>query len=108
MIPAHFICWNHFYSFLGSDPRPGNQEVWAAGESPYSFSTEPLFLIPSRRNLRQGSQEVGLAGMHCLFSREPIFLIPSGWDRKPWKPRDRVRRGAVHLFSREPLSLIPF
>ena len=69
---------------LGSDPRPGNQEVRAAGESPYSFSTEPLFLIPSRRDRRPGSQEIRLAGMHCtFFSREPVFLIPSGWDRSP-------------------------
>src|SRR3984885_13052322 len=103
MIPAHFICWNHFYSFLGSDPRPGNQEVWAAGESPYSFSTEPLFLIPSRRDLRQGSQEVGLAGMHCFFFEGTSFPRSFRLGPQPWKPRDRVRRGAVHFFSREPV-----
>src|SRR5579863_312940 len=73
MIPAHFICWNHFYSFLGSDPRPENQEVRAAGDSPYSFSTEPLFLIPSRRDRRQGSQEIRLAGMHRTFFRGNQF-----------------------------------
>jgi hypothetical protein len=80
MIPAHFICWNHFYSFLGSDPRPGNQEVRAAGDSPYSFSTEPLFLIPSWRDRRQGSQEIRLAGMHRTFFRGNQFssFLPAG------------------------------
>src|SRR6202453_1486584 len=73
MIPAHFICWNHFYSFLGSDPRPVNQEVRANGESPYSFSTEPLLLIPSRRDRRPGSQEIRLAGMHGTFFRGNQF-----------------------------------
>jgi len=65
---------------LGSDPRPGNQEVRAAGESPYSFSTEPLFLIPSRRDRRPGSQEIRLAGMHCTFFRGNQFssFLPGG------------------------------
>ena len=58
---------------LCSDPRPGNQEVRAGGESPYSFSTEPLFLIPSRRYRRPGSQEIRLAGMHCTFFRGNQF-----------------------------------
>jgi hypothetical protein len=38
LIPAHFLCRNHFYSFLPARPAPQeNQEVRAAGQSPHSF-----------------------------------------------------------------------
>ena len=74
MIPAHFICWNHFYSFLSVSTRvQETRRSGPAGESPYSFSTEPLFLIPSRRDRRPGSQEIRLAGMHCTFFRGNQF-----------------------------------
>ena len=95
---------------LGSDPPPGDQEVRAAGESPYSFSTEPLFLIPYSFPARPAPREPGDQARRDaphFFSREPVFLIPSGSDRSPGKPRDRARRDALHVFSREPVFLVP-
>ena len=98
MIPAHFICRNHFYSFLSVQTRvqetkrsgppesrrtlsrrnhfssflpgetgprePGDQ---ARRDALRFFSREPVFLIPSGSDRSPGSQEIGLAGMHCTF-----------------------------------------
>ena len=84
-------------------PRPGNQEVGTRGEAAVLFSTEPLFLIPSPARPAREPGDQARRMYPLLFSREPVFLIPSGWDRSPWKPRDRPGRDAPHFFSREPL-----
>jgi hypothetical protein len=97
MIPAHFICWNHFYSFLSvqtrvqeirrsgppetrrtlsrrnhfssfpARPAPREPGDQARRDAPHFFSREPVFLIPSRSDRSPGSQEIGLAGMHRTF-----------------------------------------
>ena len=93
---------------LGSDPRPGNQEVRGAGESPCSFSTEPLFLIPSGPRpvlAMQSGDRDRRESPHFVFEGT-TFTRSFPARLAPRKPGDRARRGAP-LFSWEPLSLIP-
>src|SRR5580700_2366032 len=93
---------------LGSDPRPGNQEVRGAGESPCSFSTEPLFLIPSgpRPVLAMQSGDRDRRESPHFVSREPLLLVRSRRDLRPGSQEIELAGGAA-LFSWEPLSLIP-
>ena len=84
MSPAHFICWNHFCSFLSFRPAsrkprgPGRRRVavlFLDGTTfPHSF--------PARPAPREPGDQARRDALH-FFSREPVFLIPSGWDRSP-------------------------
>ncbi len=84
MIPAHFICWNHFYSFLWF--RPASRKSGGQGRRRLAV----LFLdgttfphsFPARPAPREPGDQARRDAPH-FFSREPVFLIPSGSDRSP-------------------------
>jgi hypothetical protein len=99
-----FFRGNQFSSFLwlrrssgkpGDQPRRGRRIL---------FSTEPLFLIPPRRDRRP--RKIRLAQGLNFFSREPLFLIPPGRNGRSG-PVDRRRRAHRAFFRGEPLFLIP-
>ena len=136
MIPAHFICWNHFYSFLSVQTRV--QEIRRSGppESRRALSRRNHFssFLPGETGA-QRARRSGSPGCTALSFEGTSFPHSFRLGPQPWKPRDRVRRGAVHFFrgnhfpsflpagsaaleaarqealhfvSREPLFLIPF
>src|ERR1700688_1430534 len=84
MIPAHFICWNHFYSFLSVQTRVQETKRSGPAESRRTLSRRNHFssFLPARTAALEAKRS-GSPGCTALFSREPVFLIPSGWDRSP-------------------------
>lgn len=66
----------HSFPARPAPREPGDQ---ARRDALHFFSREPVFLIPSGWDRCPGSQEIGLAGMHCTifqgnhFSSFPLF-----------------------------------
>jgi hypothetical protein len=67
----------HSFPARPAPREPGDQ---ARRDALYFFSREPVFLIPSGSDRSPGSQEIGLAGMHCTFFRGNQFssFLPAG------------------------------
>jgi hypothetical protein len=107
MIPAHFIWGNHFYSFLSVQTRVQEARMSGPPESRRTLSRRNHFssFLPGETGA-QRARRSGSPGCTALFEGTS-FPHSFRLGPQPWKPRDRVRRGAVHFFSREPLSLIP-
>ena len=108
MIPAHFICWNHFYSFLSVQTRVQETKRSGPPESRRTLSRRNHFssFLPGETE-PQGARRSGSPGCTGLFFEGASFPHSFRLGPQPWKPRDRARRDAPHFFSREPLSLIP-
>ncbi len=108
MIPAHFICWNHFYSFLSVQTRVQETRRSGPPESRRTLSRRNHFssFLPGETGA-QGARRSGSPGCTALFFEGTSFPHSFRLGPQPWKPRDRARRGALHFFSREPLFLIP-
>jgi hypothetical protein len=108
MIPAHFICWNHFYSFLSVQTRVQETRRSGPPESRRTLSRRNHFssFLPGETGA-QGARRSGSPGCTALSFEGTSFPHSFRLGPQPWKPRDRVRRGAVHFFSREPVFLIP-
>jgi hypothetical protein len=108
MIPAHFICWNHFYSFLSVQTRVQETRRSGPPESRRTLSRRNHFssFLPGETGA-QGARRSGSPGCTALFFEGTSFPHSFRLGPQPWKPRDRARRDAPHFFSREPLSLIP-
>jgi hypothetical protein len=107
MIPAHFICWNHFYSFLSVQTRVQETRRSGPPESRRTLSRRNHFssFLPGETGA-QGARRSGSPGCTALFFEGTSFPHSFRLGPQPWKPRDRARRG-MHFFSREPLFLIP-
>ena len=73
MIPAHFICRNHFYSFLSVQTRVQETRRSGPPESRRTLSRRNHFssFLPGEQ--RPGSHEIRLAGMHCTVFRGNQF-----------------------------------
>jgi hypothetical protein len=84
MIPAHFICWNHFYSFLSVQTRVQETKRSGPPESRRTLSRRNHFssFLPGETGPREPGDQARRDALH-FFSREPVFLIPSGSDRSP-------------------------
>jgi hypothetical protein len=84
MIPAHFICWNHFYSFLSVQTRVQETRRSGPPESRRTLSRRNHFssFLPGETGPREPGDQARRDALH-FFSREPVFLIPSGSDRSP-------------------------
>ena len=84
MIPAHFICRNHFYSFLSVQTRVQETRRPGPPESRRTLSRRNHFssFLPGETGAKEPGDQARRDALH-LFSREPVFLIPSGWDRSP-------------------------
>src|ERR1700689_413312 len=108
MIPAHFICWNHFYSFLSVQTRVQETRRSGPPESRRTLSRRNHFpsFLPGETGA-QGARRSGSPGCTTLFFEGTSFPHSFRHGPQPWKPRDRARRDAPHFFSREPLFLIP-
>ena len=108
MIPAHFICWNHFYSFLSVQTRVQETRRSGPPESRRTLSRRNHFssFLPGETGA-QGARRSGSPGCTALFFEGTSFPHSFRLGPQPWKPRDRARRDALHFFSREPLFLIP-
>ena len=100
MIPAHFICWNHFYSFLSVQTRV--QETRRSGplESRHTLSRRNHFssFLPGETGA-QGTKRSGSAGCTALFIEGTSFPHSFRLGPQPWKPRDRARLDAPHFFQ---------
>jgi len=108
MIPAHFICWNHFYSFLSVQTRVQETRRSGPPESRRTLSRRNHFssFLPGETGA-QGARRSGSAGCTALFIEGTSFPHSFRLGPQPWKPRDRARLDAPHFFSREPVFLIP-
>jgi hypothetical protein len=108
MIPAHFICWNHFYSFLSVQTRVQETRRSGPPESRRTLSRRNHFssFLPGETGA-QGARRSGSPGCTALFFEGTSFPHSFRLGPQPWKPRDRARRDAPHFFSREPVFLIP-
>ena len=84
MIPAHLICWNHFYSFLSVQTRVQETKRSGPPESRRTLSRRNHFssFLPGETGPREPGDQARRDALH-FFSREPVFLIPSGSDRSP-------------------------
>jgi len=84
MIPAHFICRNHFYSFLSVQTRVQETRRSGPPESRRTLSRRNHFssFLPGETGPREPGDQARRDALH-FFSREPVFLIPSGSDRSP-------------------------
>lgn len=73
MIPAHFICWNHFYSFLSVQTRVQETRRSGPPESRRTLSRRNHFssFLPGETGA-QGAR-IRLGGMHCTFYRGNQF-----------------------------------
>ena len=109
MIPAHFICWNHFYSFLSVQTRVQETRRSGPPESRRTLSRRNHFssFLPGETGA-QGARRSGSPGCTALFFEGTSFPHSFRLGPQPWKPGDRARRDALHFFSREPVFLIPF
>ena len=108
MSPAHFICRNHFYSFLSVQTRVQETRRSGPPESRRTLSRRNHFssFLPGETGA-QGARRSGSPGCTALFFEGTSFPHSFRLGPQPWKPRDRARRDALHFFSREPLFLIP-
>jgi len=108
MIPAHFICWNHFYSFLSVQIRV--QETRRSGplESRHTLSRRNHFssFLPGETG-GQGARRSGPLGCTALFFRGNQFssFLPAGTAALEAKRSGSP--GCTAPFSREPVFLIP-
>jgi hypothetical protein len=108
MIPAHFICWNHFYSFLSVQIRVQETRRSGPPESRRILSRRNHFssFLPGEPAPREPGDQARRDALH-FFSREPVFLIPSGSNRSPGSQEIGLAGMQRTVFSREPVSLIP-
>jgi hypothetical protein len=103
MIPAHFICWNHFYSFLSVQTRVQETRRSGPPESRRTLSRRNHFssFLPGETGA-QGARRSGSPGCTALFFEGTSFPHSFRLGPQPWKPRDRARRGCSqgHSFFR--------
>ena len=99
MIPAHFICWNHFYSFLSVQTRVQETRRSGPPESRRTLSRRNHFssFLPGDTGA-QGARRSGSPGCTALFFEGTSFPHSFRLGPQPWKPRDRARRDALHYF----------
>src|SRR5271170_4857072 len=109
MSPAHFLCRNHFYSFLSVQTRVQETRRSGPPESRRTLSRRNHFssFLPGETGA-QGARRSGSPGFTALFFKGTSFPHSFRLGPQPWKPGDWARRDALHFFSREPLSLITF
>jgi hypothetical protein len=100
MIPAHFICWNHFYSFLSVQTRVQETRRSGPPESRRTLSRRNHFssFLPGETGA-QGARRSGSPGCTALFFEGTSFPHSFRLGPQPWKPRDRARRDAPHFFQ---------
>jgi hypothetical protein len=100
MIPAHFICWNHFYSFLSVQTRVQETRRSGPPESRRTLSRRNHFssILPGETGA-QGARRSGSPGCTALFFEGTSFPHSFRLGPQPWKPRDRARRDAPHFFQ---------
>ena len=81
MIPAHFICWNHFYSFLSVQTRVQETRRSGPPESRRTLSRRNHFssFLPGETGA-QGARRSGSPGCTALFFRGNQFssFLPAG------------------------------
>jgi len=82
-----FFRGNQFSSFLPA--RTAALEAKRSGSPGCTalFSREPVFLIPSGWDRSPGSQEIGLAGMHCTFFQGNQFSSFPLFHGRRWPHR---------------------
>ena len=99
MIPAHFICWNHFYSFLSVQTRVPETRRSGPPESRRTLSRRNHFssFLPGETGA-QGARRSGSPGCTALFFEGTSFPHSFRVGPQPWKPRDWDRRGCTALF----------
>jgi len=105
MVPAHFLCRNHFYSFLPARPaprktkRPGPRERVA--DALVFRRNHFCSALPGPDPLLAMKSEVRDHRESPHFLREPLLLMPSRRDRRPGKPRGQgCRKVAAQFFRR--------
>src|ERR1700688_672358 len=74
MIPAHFICWNHFYSFLSVQTRVQETRRSGPPESRRTLSRRNHFssFLPGETGA-QGDRRSGSPGCTALFFKGTTF-----------------------------------
>ena len=107
MIPAHFICRNHFYSFLSVQTRVQETRRSGPPESRRTLSRRNHFssFLPGETGA-QGARRSGSPGCTALFFEGTSFPHSFRPDRSPGSQRSGSP-DALHFFSREPVFLIP-
>ena len=100
MSPAHFICWNHFCSFLSVQTRVQETKRSGPAESRRTLSRRNHFssFLPGDTGA-QGARRSGSPGCTALFFEGTSFPHSFRLGPQPWKPRDRARRDAPHFFK---------